>query len=106
MSESQELQVRLTNPSQRPLELHLSSGVVVIPARGNVTSSVDDAANPQVLALVAQGLLTVKTVGVLPSQAPIPEQRAPRRPRPRQTKGQSPKPARKASPSRKTGDKR
>lgn len=59
MGESSE-QIRLTNTSTRPVELHLASGVVLIPAQAEVTCSSEDVDNAQVKVLTDRGVLRIR----------------------------------------------
>jgi hypothetical protein len=69
---------RLLNVAGRPLELHLTAGVVVLPAGGDVTCEESEYEVPQVQALRKSGALVIRTVEPEePAPTAKPRRRAP-----------------------------
>ena len=63
---------RLLNKSTHPVELHFSTGVVVVPAQSDVTCDSSEAESGQIQALAKAGVLAVRPV---PDERPAPTSR-------------------------------
>jgi hypothetical protein len=78
MSEPLE-QMRLTNTSTRPVELHLASGVVVIPAQEEMTCGSEDLDNAQIKVLTDRGVLRIRPTSASEEQPEQPPELGRRR---------------------------
>ena len=68
--------VRLINTQARPLELHLSTGVVVVAARGEVTCDALEAQAGQVKSLLQSGVMVSRAAPIPEPQDAAPARRA------------------------------
>jgi hypothetical protein len=69
VSDAENIQLVVTNHQNQPVELHLPSGLVVLPPRGQADLCEGDLAAPQLRVLCASRLITVHAVDK-PPEAP------------------------------------